>query len=544
MTDYTLPDGFDELRPHQEVAITQALEAYADGNDVVFMDAPTGSGKTLIGVVVAQELGGNALYVCSDKSLQDQFARDFPHAKVLKGRSNYPTQSNPSATAADCTAMKRTDKCFHCVDGKEGCPYEIAKAEALTAPLACINTSYLLTEANYVKGFSGRDLIIADEGDTLEQIMMGFVEYRASARLMADVKMQGPKKGVRKARIVEWLVDYADALDELRKTISFQTDPKRYNAVRYEMSAALRVAEEMRKDMKLAAAGGQDAEEKGIWLRDYEYSRQPDADPGLILKPVVVNRHGMMNLWRHAEKWLIMSATIVSSDEMADSLGLPLDYATVQVPMTFPVENRQVIVAPIANVVYKEMDTAVKDLAYAIGVAADKHAGDRMIVHTVSYSLARQIRDELYRKQRVPGRRVITYTEGRGREDALRDYRRTPGAILLAPSMTRGIDLKDDDCRVQVIAKVPFPALGDKQISQRMHMPGGQMWYTVKSIRDIIQMTGRGVRHEEDWCVTYIFDQQFSRNLWGKWRRLFPAWWAESVVTNVDVREFMRRGDD
>jgi Rad3-related DNA helicase len=70
------------------------------------------------------------------------------------------------------------------------------------------------------------------------------------------------------------------------------------------------------------------------------------------------------------------------------------------------------------------------------------------------------------------------------------------------------------------------------------------MWYTVKAIRDIIQMTGRGVRHKEDWCVTYIFDQQFARNLWGKWRRLFPAWWAESVVTSVDVREFIRRGDD
>ena len=112
---------------------------------------------------------------------------------------------------------------------------------------------------------------------------------------------------------------------------------------------------------------------------------------------------------------------------------------------------------------------------------------------------------------------------------------------MLAPSMSRGIDLPDDLCRVQIIAKCPFPALGDKQIASRLHLPGGQLWYTVKTIRDMVQMTGRAVRHDNDWAVTYIMDVNFGKNLWSKWKRLFPAWWAESVNTKADVRDFIRR---
>lgn len=536
----TLPEGFDTLRPHQVVAIDEAVRLFTEDDvDVVFLDAPTGSGKTLIGEMIRRELNAHALYVCSDKSLQDQFARDFKYAKVLKGRANYPTQSNPDATAADCTAQSYDDDCWHCDGGKASCPYEIAKAAAKKAELAVTNTAFLLTEANYVGNFSGRELVIVDEGDTLEKVLMGFVEYRAPRRLVEELKMSWPIKGARKKTLMNWLTDLADELVELQaKTPRVSVEGyKKWMSIRSAIGDARRMSEELRRDIELREA---DSEDNGVWLRDYDKVRG-DVLLDLVLKPVVVNNHGAKNLWRHGRKWLIMSATIISADEMAESLGLPLDYATVVVPSTFPAENRPIILAPVANVVYKEMDKARDDLAYAIKVAANKHPGERMIVHTVSYHLARELEERLRSGEYAVNRPLITYTEGRGREASLDRFKRTKGAIMIAPSLTRGIDLPDDLCRVQVIAKCPFPALGDKQVSSRVHLPGGQMWYTVQTIRDIVQMTGRGVRHKDDWCVTYIFDQQFSRNLWSKWKRLFPTWWTESVQTGVDVREFIRR---
>lgn len=534
-----LPPGFSELRPHQEDAIAEIVELFNSGVDVVYLDAPTGSGKTLIGHQVARELGVDALYVCSDKSLQDQFHRDFPHGKVLKGRSNYPVGTRAqAATAAECTASGMDDPCLFCEGGRPSCPYERAKAEALVAELAVTNTSYLLAEANGPGKLKGRGLVIADEGDMLEQIMMGYVEYRASTRMIKECRMESPRKGVHKKTLVEWLMTYGTALTDKLGRLDRKQDPQEYNRWLYARDDAFRVAKELQDDIDLRNS---DDESSGVWLRDYEYSREANPDPGLVLTPVMVNKFGVKNLWRHGQQWLVMSATIISGDEMSQSLGVVGEYATVTVPMTFPVENRPVILAPIATVTYKEMDKAILDLAFAIRVACERHEGERVIVHTVSYKLAKDLEEQLRRgRDKLSGRQIITYSEGRGREDALKKYKNTPGAVMLAPSMSRGIDLPDDLCRVQIIAKCPFPALGDKQIASRLHLPGGQMWYTVKTIRDIVQMTGRAVRHDKDWAVTYIFDTSFGKNLWSKWQRLFPAWWRESLDTRADVRDFIR----
>lgn len=100
--------------------------------------------------------------------------------------------------------------------------------------------------------------------------------------------------------------------------------------------------------------------------------------------------------------------------------------------------------------------------------------------------------------------------------------------------MARGVDLKGDACRVQVIAKVPFPSLADKQVSARMRLPGGDTWYKVQTVREMVQMTGRGVRSETDHAVTYVLDEQFQR-VWSQSKRLFPQWWREAVDTTQKI---------
>jgi Rad3-related DNA helicases len=68
----------------------------------------------------------------------------------------------------------------------------------------------------------------------------------------------------------------------------------------------------------------------------------------------------------------------------------------------------------------------------------------------------------------------------------------------------------------------------------------GNTWYKVQTIRDVVQMCGRGMRHADDWCHTYIIDSQFAKNLYGKNKSLFPDWFREAVDTRSDFR-WMRR---
>jgi ATP-dependent DNA helicase DinG len=528
MASVPLPAWVEDIRPHQATAVDEVCEAFDAGNDVVGLDAPTGSGKTLIAELVRRRLDLPTLYVCTDKSLMDQFGRDFPYAKLLKGRANYPVLDRTKQldlTAEDCTSTGPGDECWYC-HPMHLCPYQVAKKEALYSPLAVTNTAFLLAEANTVGNFSGRPLVVADECDTLEKMLMGYVEYEVSATRIKAMGMEEPGKGIHKPTMVKWLEEFAT---QTYKAMVDEQDAKKLRSLGRLYEDTKRIQAELQREVDKK----QSDDSEGRWIRLYD-----ERYGGLHYKPVMVDSYGTRRLWRHGRKWLLMSATIISMDELADSLGLPLQYTTVKVPMTFPVENRPVIMAPVANVVYKEMQQAIPRLVKAITVAINKHPHDRILIHTVSYNLAKSIQEGL-RHADIGPRRIITYSDGANRERVLAEYKRTPGCVMLAPSMARGIDLPGDLCRVQIIAKTPFLSLGDTQVSRRSHMPGGDVWYSVQAIRDIVQMTGRAVRSKDDHAITYIFDQQFATNLWRKNKMLFPDWWRESVITNINIREFM-----
>ena len=58
-------------------------------------------------------------------------------------------------------------------------------------------------------------------------------------------------------------------------------------------------------------------------------------------------------------------------------------------------------------------------------------------------------------------REVFTYSEGRDKQATIRRYLAAEGAVIVAPSMDRGVDLPGDACRVCIVAKMPYMALAD-----------------------------------------------------------------------------------
>lgn len=79
--------------------------------------------------------------------------------------------------------------------------------------------------------------------------------------------------------------------------------------------------------------------------------------------------------------------------------------------------------------------------------------------------------------------------------------------------------------------KVPYPNLGDRMVRMRAYMGGeGRAWYQSQTVRTIVQMAGRGMRHKDDWCETYILDSQFGEGVWSRGRQLFPQWFREAMV--------------
>ena len=84
------PYPFKGWRSNQEESIVSARELLSKGKNVI-MSAPTGAGKSLINLKIAEGRTGWAYYIVSTKGLQDQIEDTFGNmVGVLKGRSNYP----------------------------------------------------------------------------------------------------------------------------------------------------------------------------------------------------------------------------------------------------------------------------------------------------------------------------------------------------------------------------------------------------------------------------------------------------------------------
>jgi ATP-dependent DNA helicase DinG len=228
-----------------------------------------------------------------------------------------------------------------------------------------------------------------------------------------------------------------------------------------------------------------------------------------------------------------MSGTVVSAETMAEGLGLEeagIEWATVELPMRFPVENRRVVFAPVVGMTKKQQDIAgtLDKMLRAVERVVARHEGENILIHTHTYKLARDVAEHLR-----ADRYVETYTNSWDRERALREFKKgaaNGGTVLVAPSMDRGIDLPGDLCRVQVIVKVPMASLGSRQVSERLRTPGGSDWYLANTVRTVMQMTGRAVRGMDDWAVCYILDSHFSKVLGdGKRRGMWPQWWLDAL---------------
>lgn len=501
-----LPEWIKFIRPHQWDALQEILRHFHEGKKVVFLSAPTGSGKTLIGEMVRRKLDGAAMYTCTTKTLQDQFEHDFPGGKVIKGRSNYRTQNFPNAEwiAADlCEQKSQDDDCRYC-SFTDTCPYKVARNEAEMSSLAVANVAYLLAEGNGERTrFKGRPLVIIDEADALEEELMRYVEINISPRMQKRLGIRPPDKKTVADAWQPWVEEHAlPRIDLALKGLRGVSEP---NDVRLRNTLS-------RLSDRLMSV---ELDEEWVYT-GYEQGQ-------ITFKPVKVDKVSGAALWHLGRQFLLMSATIISAQQMAEDLGLEdHEWAFVDVPSTFPVENRPIYIEPVANMTSKEKDTAWPIAAERIRQITEWH-DERILVHTVSYALADFIVDKI-------GPRALTYRKAQEREDALARFRASSNGVLVAPSFERGIDLPYDQCKVVVVAKIPFPYLGDKQVSKRLYSRGGQGWYAMQTVRSLVQMTGRAMRHADDECEVYVIDRQFMQNVWKKSRHLLPEWWKEALV--------------
>jgi Rad3-related DNA helicase len=523
------------IRPKQEKALDFVFRMIGQGIKDIVIAAPTGSGKSAIGAAVAFWTGQKtfpltgdigAYYLCTQKLLQDQLENDilrYPanlqSSTSLKTAAEYACSSHGNCGAGlihkpVCSAVPQ-----------HTCAYRRQVKKFLGAQLAITNYPYFLTERFYVKQFPQRRVLIADEAHTLENQMLKFVELIIGPEEI--VKFLPTAKEVPEMETLDhymlWLVDvFLPGLSIYRDSFAEDTanlTPQRAKQL-LELDNMTARVERALNDM--------DADPNN-WIFWQELNEKL---PGMkertaIAKPLSAAPYFQELLRDSADVRIYMSAYLGPKDIFCQTLGLDPDAtAMLSLGSVFAKEHRPIHAALVGSMSRKNQQETLPRLLRVLGKILDEHAGEKGIIHGNSYALCQSIFDHFLKLPQ--GKRLLFPRNADERENVYKTHResKTP-TVILSPSFTEGFDFTGDAARWQVIAKIPFPFLGDRQVMAKKEKD--PEWYMQRTVSTIVQASGRICRHENDFGLTYITDSDF-QFLWEKWNWMFPNWWKEALI--------------
>lgn len=559
-----------EYRRSQLEAIVLIGEMINEGFENIILSGPTGSGKSDIAMTVckAYQKAKNWRFalLSSQLNLMEQYRKDFPELKTLKGRKNFGCDIQP-CTAADAPCAKiKNYKCAvdEFVEGKRvrTCQYFVQKKEAEQA-IGYISTPwyvFLETIQSYSK-FRDRELAILDEAHNIEHILVEQLTTRWTQKnhqYLFGKTMPFPT--------------YAEAWQEtptgeLAWMIYFNECQKVLNAKRKEIKLQRKAGrkDKTNEDEMLLIGELQGKIAQFKHLLDSPHSILAEVQSGRYgmtanFKPLAVKDFAPEILQRVGARRIFMSAT-VDANMLCKTLGLDKEKTAV-IDITdsnFPIESRKVFQSNITKLDYNTgFRNAVPKLGDFIRKRLVNHIGENCMVFAPSFELCNKLATYLQ-----PYHNKILTHDSKTRDRTFKKFIDGPerGYLLITPSMTEGYDLKGDICRMLIVVKIPYPSLGDTLVRRRMLMherewrdmhEGGplcpyepstngglcsnyacskpcQAHYRAQTAFKLVQVIGRGVRSDDDFCEMWILDSGWS-NFYRTSDTYMPEWFRDSLT--------------
>lgn len=324
------------------------------------------------------------------------------------------------------------------------------------------------------RGLRTPDLILIDEA----HLLIDMLTY-LSAHVIPIAKTQVPENAKNEGDLIKWAFA---RFDRLQKAISL-SGPSKELLKEYESIARLK-----------------DTLEEGSQNQVFELSKAMVPVNGkrpqkcLILTPVRVP-HSLIKAVTSARKVIAVSGTLSKYDAEQLAAGRSMSY--IQRPYLTPKENRPVYFNPVDQDLRKDPQT-IADKILEIYNANPVPT----LVH-VTYAMQAELSQLLGNI-----RPLVNNTTNKL---AVKERFLRHGGLWLAAGCAEGVDLPGDACRQVIIPVLMYPDRGDLFVQKRVGLPDGDRWYKIRTIQNTIQRLGRGLRSEDDWCVSHILDPSFAR---------------------------------
>lgn len=517
--EYGLPEKFTSWRSSQFDAINRTVDS---PQRFVCLCAPTGWGKSLYYMAAAKMSGMRTVILTSTKGLQDQLKRDFDTISAdIRGMQNYPCSiatefGFPAYTkVADAPCQAGA----HCLLRGGGCGYFDSYREAQQADIVVTNYQCWFYDRHKKKGHLRTerpvDMLVIDEAHESMTELAGYLEVGLERRHCLSMGVTWPNSGYSQEQWQQWGAHWRTQMEERQKDLE-----ESIQQLEKGRGAARQLMQEIKEVKKLGKELAKVADMVGQWVIE-EVDVGNGTMAGVKFDPLWPREYAERVLFRDVGKVVLVSAT--ARPKTAHLLGIgDTEMAFEEYPSSFPVERRPVIHVPTVRVNYntERDDSAMMWLLRRMDQLISRRLDRKGLIHTVSYKRARFVKDN----SQYADRMLIHGSDNRA--EVVEKFRRSgPGTILVSPSVDTGYDFPGPECEYMLLLKLPFPDTRDAVMKARSREDKDYGAYL--TAQTLQQMTGRGMRSEDDMCECLILDDNIGWFL-GKYRHFFNKWWTES----------------
>lgn len=552
---------FQAFRPQQLEALSLVHTVYETEMPplpVPMLSIPTGGGKYLIGFAIAKQyasMGIRTIILTHSKGLQDQAEEDssMDGLQVMKGRNNYDCIRGHG----DCeTGVYRG-----CNAGP-ACTYNIRRDICKNDNIVLANYQYWLAINRHMPGqrpLGEFGVIVCDEAHVAAGLL-------SSALTVRMVPAELPKKfphmdlgqsmlesfphlheapaprahftdkllaqiGENIARMQEWgktctpavVAHQKDLLEQIKK------DP------RANVIDGIKKGAELLESMKLLTSMNTDN-----WVVDMP--REEESAGFTVKHPTQLTREFVATpiwvgpytnyLFDGINLRVMMSATLLKT--AGAGLGMKAGSTVYKEwARVFPSDRNPVYYCGLVALSSKtESDPKTRKIIIdQIVEVLRQYPDEKGIIHTVSYPRMEWIYDELSKRRDI--KHVIMKHERQGKWKSYeggqqvvdRYLESTVPTVLLSAVLSTGWDFSDDACRFIIIPKLPFKPTND--LASRVRQQKNSTHSIEEVLIEFTQMCGRGSRHINDWCATYVLD------------RSWAADWFQAKIRNIKPKSLI-----
>lgn len=559
-----------EFRKAQRQALIQILTAIKAGKTDIFVQAPTGTGKSLVALELAKILyekrDWKSFILTSEKLLQAQYETDcttkydgrYESAVSISGVDNYTCHVNEEKfSLGHCKLMGLSNRQALALPCALQCDYLQRWRAAQSSPYVIFNYAYYLLQMNYVYAmkmgaaapFQPRQVVICDEAHNLPDVVEG--HFACFIDQSMPFKIRECQALLDRAGIItpfgSLSMSYYSRLVENALRIPLSDTHKQYKSLCSLYSILYDARETVNSSKKILAGKFNielpEGDDEAAYIKASQLAL--DKVPDAVVKffkmaddfkdftckiedyVKIIGEHGVHNMVIEAPSPTRRTFHNLSDGKLYENHLKPFSKVRVYMSATLQPANlidrwaldpERVAVITLnsgwdpSNSPVKLCKTAnfrhdnSEEATQAAVGEIDKILANHPNERGIIHTTTYKITEAVLAATKTRGR-LIEYQGTSEKMAILRDIRDLPeDAVLIGPSLTQGVDLPDDLARFNIIVKLSYPDVSSRLWSARLALKKGV--YLAETANRLEQSSGRSTRHADDTSVTYILDSR------------------------------------